>query len=169
VERHGTYLFQLCLALLGDSHQAEEAAQVVLIKAYQSLVNFKGNASFRTWITRIGLNHCKDLLRQRKRRHFLSLETMVEEGRPLPESQAGEGEEKHGLPRVTEAMLNTLTEGERDIIHLVGEKYDMSYEEMGQRLGLSLDGVKGRLKRARIKLRRFLKGPASQDDEGGRT
>lgn len=139
-----------------------------MIKAYQSLTGFKGKASFRTWITRIGLNYCKDLLRQRKRRRLLSLDTMVEAGRPFPENKAEVEEEKPGLPQVTEAMLETLTEGERAIIRLVGENYDLSYEEMGQRLGFSLDGIKGRLKRARIKLRRFLQGPASQDDEGGK-
>lgn len=168
VDRNGTYLFQLCLALLGDSHQAEEAAQVVFIKAYQSLASFRGNASFRTWLTRIGLNHCKDLLRQRKRRRFLSLETLMEEGRTVPEAPVEESEEAPKLPQVTEAMLETLTEGEKNLIRLVGEGNNMSYEEMGKRLGLSLDGVKGRLKRARMKLRRFLKGSASQDDEGRR-
>lgn len=79
----------------------------------------------------------------------------MEQGRPFPEAVVETQErEDPGLPRVTEAMLKTLTEGERDVIGLVGG--DFSYEEMGRRLGLTLDGVKGRLKRARIKLRRFL-------------
>ncbi|HVZ80995.1 MAG TPA: RNA polymerase sigma factor [bacterium] len=164
VDRHGTYLYQLCLALLRDPHQAEEAAQEVLIKAYRSLSNFKGHSSFRTWVVRIGLNHCKDILRKRKNRRFLSLETLLEQGWPLSDERSSE-EGPRELPRVTAAMLEVLTEGEKDVLRLVEEKYDMSYEEMGRRLGLSLDGVKGRLKRARIKLRRFLKGPA--DDEGG--
>ncbi len=79
---------------------------------------------------------------------------MVEQGRLFPEAAVETQEGEEGLPRVTEAMLETLTEGERDVIGLVGG--GLSYGEMGRRLGLTLDGVKGRLKRARIKLRRFL-------------
>jgi RNA polymerase sigma-70 factor (ECF subfamily) len=165
VDRHGAYLYQLCLALLGDTHQAEEAAQEVLIKAYRALPGFQGHSSFRTWVVRIGLNHCKDLLRLRRRRKFLSLEILMEQGVPLPQKRTAVEDERE-LPQVTEKMLETLTEGERDVIRLVEEKYDMSYEEMGRRLGLSLDGIKGRLKRARIKLRRFLDGP--QDDQRGK-
>ncbi len=159
VERHGTYLFRLCLALLGDRHQAEEAAQVVLIKAYRSLGSFRGSASFRTWIVRIGLNHCKDLLKKRKKWKFFSLDTLLEGDRPMPEALVKEPEEeKIEAAVLTDEMLESLSEGERDAIELIKEKEGISYEEMGKELGLTLDGVKGRLKRARMKLRRLLKG-----------
>ena len=165
VNHHGTYLFQLCLAFLGDPHEAEEAAQEIFIKAYRSLASFQGRSQFRTWITRIGINHCKDLLRQKSRGRFLSLEAITEKGRSLPESPAGDpAGEGRQLPQLTDAMLETLTEGERNLIRLLEEGTGLSYEQMAGRLGLTLDGVKGRLKRARQKLRRFLK-PGMKEEE----
>ena len=157
VERHGVYLFRLCLALLGDRHQAEDAAQVALIKAYQSLNSFQGKSSFRTWIVRISLNHCKDILTKRSRWKFLSLDALLEGNHPVAEFMVTELEEAPPLPVLTESMLERLSEGERKAIRLIREKEGISYEEMGKELGLSLDGVKGRLKRARLKLRKFLK------------
>ncbi len=58
---------------------------------------------------------------------------------------------------MTPEMFKTLSEGERKILRLVQERENLSYEEMGKELGLSLDGVKGRLKRARAKIQLLLK------------
>ena len=162
VERHKRNLYQLCLAILSDPHEAEEAAQVAFIKAFRSLGSFRGASSFRTWITRIGLNHCKDLIRQKARRKFLSLDFLLEGGKPTPPVLVQEiPEEPFPLPVLSQAMLDCLSEGERAVIRLMREKEGLSYAQIGRELGLSLDGVKGRLKRARSKLQHFLKNPSS--------
>ncbi len=162
VERHGKNLFQLCLAVLGDPHEAEEAAQVAFIKAYRGLSSYKGASSFRTWITRIGLNQCKDMIRKKKRRHILSLEGLLEGGKSLSAlSVENPQETPDPLPHVTERMLGALSEGERRVIRLMLDKGKLSYGQIAGELGLSLDGVKGRLKRARMKLQHFLEEPSS--------
>ncbi len=165
VERHQRNLYQLCLTILGDPHEGEDAAQVAFIKAYRALGAFKGQSSFRTWLTRIGLNHCRDVLRLKKRRRFLSLERLLEEGQAIPEALEGKTAEPIApLPLLTAEMLGTLSEGERKIIELLRDREGrISYEEMGRELGLTLDGVKGRLKRARIKLHQWV------EQEGKRT
>lgn len=158
VDRHKTGLFQLCLAVLRDPHEAEDAAQVVFIKAYRSLGTFRGGSTFRTWITRIGLNQCKDILRQKSRRKFLSLDFLLEGDHTVPAVLVSNpGMDLPEGPAVTPEMFKTLSEGERKILRLVQEREDLSYEEMGKELGLSLDGVKGRLKRARAKIQLLLK------------
>lgn len=158
VRRHETALFQLGLALLGDRHEAEEAVQEALLKAYRGLSAFKGESSFRTWVTRIVLNQCKDMLRRQKRRPFLSLEQYLEEGRPGFQPSQEPAEEPAGLGlEVTGEMMESLNEGERAVIRLMREKGILGYAQIAGELGLTVDGVKGRLKRARKKLRRFLK------------
>jgi RNA polymerase sigma-70 factor (ECF subfamily) len=158
VERHQKNLFQLCLAILSDPHEAEEAAQVAFIKAYHALGSFRGNSSFSTWLTRIGLNHCRDVLRARKKRRFLSLESLLEEGKPVPEALVESLPEPFvPLPALTPEMLGSLSEGERKIVELLRDREGrISYEEIGRKLGLTLDGVKGRLKRARVKLHHWV-------------
>ena len=152
----------LCLAILSNPHEAEEAAQVAFIKAYRALGSFHGDSSFRTWLTRIGLNHCRDLLRTRKKRRFLSLEILLEEGRKVPDALIERlPEPPEPLPVLTPEMLGSLSEGERKIVELVRDREGcISYEEIGKELGLSLDGVKGRLKRARAKLHQWVEKSA---------
>ena len=159
VERHQRNLYQLCLAILSNPHEAEEAAQVAFIKAYGALGSFKGKASFCTWLTRIGLNHCRDVLRVRKKRRFLSLESLLEEGKRVPEALVeGLPEEPEALPALTPEILDSLSGGERKIVELIRDREGrISYEQMARELGLTLNGVKGKLKRARVKLQRWVK------------
>jgi RNA polymerase sigma-70 factor (ECF subfamily) len=155
---HQAQVYQLCLAFLGDSHEAEEAAQTTFIRAYGSLARFQHNSSFRTWITRIGINHCKDVLKSRKRSKTVSLDNLLEDGTMLPRALVVEPMEEpnegFSLPR---GALDRLSKGERDVLKKAGEKASLDYQSIGLELGLSRDGVKGRLKRARLKVRSFLK------------
>ena len=66
-------------AAIADSlAAAEDAAQEVFIKAYQSLDKFGGASSFSTWLYRIASNHCLDILRRRSREKEESLEALLE-------------------------------------------------------------------------------------------
>jgi RNA polymerase sigma-70 factor (ECF subfamily) len=158
VRSHQAQIYQLCLAFLSDPHEAEEAAQSTFIKAYGSLARFRHNASFRTWITRIGINHCKDVLKSWKRSKTVSLEIFLEDGTPLPRALVSEPQDEEvevgGVP--TEA-LGRLSRGERMVLEKAGEQVSIDYGLLGKELGLSRDGVKGRLKRARLKVRAYMK------------
>src|SRR5678809_1805977 len=61
-EEHARPVFYLALRMLGDPTQAEDAAHDVFLKAYRKLGDFKGQSSIRTWLYRICLNHCQNLL-----------------------------------------------------------------------------------------------------------
>ncbi len=158
VRPHQGYAYRLCLAILGDHHDAEEAAATAFYKAYRGLPRFDGRSAFRTWLTRIAVNQCKDRLRQRRRRPTASLDAMAEAGAPLPAALIS-APAPPPAPALPLEALELLSPGERDILQLLREEDGLSYQELGERLGLSLDGVKGRLKRAREKLRHYLRPP----------
>lgn len=151
-----------CRTALQDAVQADDAAQEIFLKAYQSLGSFKGNSSFSTWIYRIAFNHCTDLLRKRSRQKSESLEALIEsEGEKIeivlesPDTaSAAEAQE------ITTALLAELPENYREIL-ILREIEQLSYEEISICLEASLDTVKSRLKRARqelaLKARHFLK------------
>src|SRR3989442_14232028 len=53
--------------MLGDTSDAEDIAQDAFVKAYLSLRDFRGESRFSTWVCRIALNRCKDVLRKQRR------------------------------------------------------------------------------------------------------
>lgn len=152
VSSHQGKVYRLCLAYLHDPDEAEEAAQEVFIKAYQALPRFEGGSSFLTWITRIGINHCKDILRKRKLRRFLSLDVFTSGEAPHP-PQLVTVPPEDGRDRLREArkVLEGLPTAEREAL-ILAEVEELSYEEIAATLGVSLDAVKGRLKRARQRI-----------------
>jgi len=143
-----------CRYLLRNESDADDAAQEIFLKAYQSLDRFRGDSSFSTWIYRIAANHCLDRLRSAARRPSQSWDAMIEE----------HGEKAEALFTTTEtpadqaerveligAVLAELPERSRQII-VLREVQGLSYDELASTLGCSLDAVKGRLKRARQEL-----------------
>jgi RNA polymerase sigma-70 factor (ECF subfamily) len=158
VRQHQGYAYRLCLTILADHHDAEEAASAAFYKAYRALPRFQGQSRFRTWLTRIAVNQCKDRLRQRRRQAARSLDGMLEAGAPLPSALVAPAPAPPA-PALPLEALEQLSPGERSLLELLRDEDGLSYEELGRRLGLSLDAVKGRLKRAREKLRHFLRPP----------
>jgi len=156
VRRHETPLYRVCLATLGDPDEAEEAAQEVFIKAFHSLAGFKGESAFLTWVTRIAINHCRDLLRKRKRRSFIPLDLFTSGEAKHPKELVVDSPlaPPEGLGRAR-AVLDALSEADREILILC-EIEELSYEEIATTLKITLDGVKGRLKRARQRVRALL-------------
>src|SRR5690349_21143461 len=69
-EEHARPVFYLALRMLGDPTQAEDATHDVFLKAYRKLGDFKGQSSIRTWLYRITINHCQNLLQSWHRRHI---------------------------------------------------------------------------------------------------
>ncbi len=60
VLRYQDRIYNLCRNMLGNIHDAEDAAQDTFIKAYHNLDNFSSEASFYTWLYRIAVNTCLD-------------------------------------------------------------------------------------------------------------
>lgn len=162
-----------CRYLLRNETDAEDAAQEIFLKVYQSLEKFRGDAKFSTWIYRITANHCLDRLRSAARRPTQSWDAMIEEHGEKAEALFAT-EETPAVPaertELVRAVLADLPERSRHIL-VLREMQGLSYEELAQTLDCSLDAVKGRLKRARQeldrKLRHFLtpKGVKSGGDQ----
>ncbi|MFA5093630.1 MAG: RNA polymerase sigma factor [Candidatus Omnitrophota bacterium] len=57
--------FSVAFGFTGNTEDAKDALQEAFVKAYISIINFRGSSSFYTWFYRILVNQCKDLLRKR--------------------------------------------------------------------------------------------------------
>jgi RNA polymerase sigma-70 factor (ECF subfamily) len=143
VRGHEVRVRSLCLSILRNPAEADDAAQDVFIKAYKSLSSFRFESSLSTWLYRIAHRRCLDLLRSGARRRT----------EPLDALDSGLLQEKAPPERGdAERILAVLSPEERLVLTL-REVQGLSYEEMAAVLETTLDGVKGRLKRARRTLR----------------
>ena len=151
VRRYQGKVIHLCTSLLPAHISPEDAAQEVFIKVYKSLLSFKGNASFSTWLYRIAANHCKDLQRKNNREHAESLDSLFEsEGEKLnkffrdPSDVAQNLENSELINRI----LSCLPIQYREVL-VLREAQGLSYSEIAEVLECSVDSVKARLQRAR--------------------
>lgn len=62
VEQYQTDLLRLCYIQLHDTALAEDAVQETFIKAYRSFPSFRGDCSEKTWLMRIAVNTCRDMI-----------------------------------------------------------------------------------------------------------
>ena len=64
MNQYGNKILRLCFMYLKDYHLAEDALQETFIKVYEHLDGFRHEASESTWITRIAINTCKNMMRK---------------------------------------------------------------------------------------------------------
>ena len=171
--------YQLALRMLGSAEDAEDVTQEAFLKAYRSLNSFRQDSRFSVWLYRIVSNLCLDLLRKRQRRSERSLTVEDEDGE---ETQAEIPDESFSPEALLERKLtreavrrglDELPPEQREIL-LLRELEGLSYEEIGETLGLEPGTVKSRIFRARKRLCAFLlkdgnlpASVSSKQEEGG--
>src|SRR5262245_44047246 len=90
VEPHRRELHAHCYRMLGSVHDAEDALQEALLRAWKGLDRFEGRSSLRSWLYRIATNTCLDAIARRPKRvlpvEFPAAEGAEGPGEPLVES-----------------------------------------------------------------------------------
>jgi RNA polymerase sigma-70 factor, ECF subfamily len=159
VLKYQNRIYNLCRYMLGNTHDAEDAAQDTFLKAFQALPKFRPDASFYTWLYRIATNTCID----RKRKPFFeSLFGDSEEGERLVHdrtSDAPSPEKLYQSKQIETALqegLGKLSPKLRAII-ILKEIEELSYEEIADTLAISMGTVKSRIARAREELQKTMK------------
>ena len=69
---HSKAIYYLALRLLSDPEKAQDATHDVFLKAFRKMDQFRGESSWRTWLYRIAINHCRNLQQGWNERHMLS-------------------------------------------------------------------------------------------------
>jgi RNA polymerase sigma-70 factor (ECF subfamily) len=158
VRRHHPRVFGLCVSMLGDGTQAEDAAQDVFLKAYRRLSDFRGDAALSTWLYRVASNRCLDLLRQTARRQEESWEAFVEREDAGLKRLLAEPSERAPASEDADLVRRTLERLPPDyrLILTLREIEGLDYRELTKALDCSMDSVKAKLRRAREKFREIL-------------
>src|SRR5881409_442506 len=79
VARHRDKIYARAYSMMRNEEEAIDLSQEAWVKGWQRLVQFQGESSFGTWMTRIVINLCLDQLRKQKRQRTESIEAMDEE------------------------------------------------------------------------------------------
>lgn len=157
VRRHQKRVFAIVGGILRRREDVEDVAQQVFLKVYLSLGRFDLRSSFSTWLYKIAVNECWDLLRKKKARRLVYEADMGEEqarqigmmeGDAAGPSDAFQRAEARQL---AERLLAGLPEDEQAML-VLKEGEGFSVEEIGELLGMNVNTVKVRLFRARRKL-----------------
>lgn len=152
-------IYNLCRHMLGNAHDAEDAAQDAFLKAYQALPRFQPDASLYTWLYRIATNTCIDYKRKPV---FESLFGTSENGEEFVHDRASDEPsperlyQSRQMDQALRESLGKLSAKLRAII-ILKEIEDMSYEEIAETLDISLGTVKSRIYRAREELQESMK------------
>jgi RNA polymerase sigma-70 factor (ECF subfamily) len=167
VDLYSAHVYNVALKLMGDEHEAEDVLQETFLSAFEALDRFEGRSRLSTWLYRIAYNASLMRLRKRKQMTTFSLDQPPgeqDEGveflsrhlvdwSTLPDDQLLTVEARREMDQAIAALPESLRSAFvlRDIEGLSGA-------EAAEVLGITVQAVKNRLHRARLRLRDRLSG-----------
>jgi len=160
VRRHERRVFRVALAVAGNTADAEEVMQDTFLKAFRHLDQFRKEARFSTWLTRIAVNEALGTRRARKT-HLPLADAQTAEEHVMPkryEPWKDNPEELYSrqeIQRTVEDAIQSLPEIYREAF-VLRDVEGLSGEEAAEVLGTTIPAVKSRLLRARLMLRETL-------------
>lgn len=150
VRRYQTRIYRLALRMLGEPARAEDAAQDVFLQAWKSLPSFRAESALSTWLYRIAVNRCLNVIRLT--RSSEPLDESIEAPATRPNHILEIADELERL-KVAIARLSLEQRGALVLRELEG----LSYAEIADVLGTTSPAVKGRIHRARLELFELLR------------
>ena len=165
VARYQGRLLTVLRHLVGNREQAEDLTQEVFLRVYRARKTYEPGAKFATWLFAIANHAASNSLRDKSRRHEVTLQTH-DSGplgtRPLDKMlQASSGQmptrqlDKAEMRDIVRLSLETLNERQRMAI-LLSKFEGMSYSEIAEVMEISTQALKSLLSRARENLREVL-------------
>lgn len=139
-KENSQYIYNTCLGILGSSEDARDATQDTFVQFYRSLPKIRNGCAYRTWLYRVAVNKCMDIIRRHHRcAHVDSLDWFREECTSADDNIL----EEH----VRQSILRLKPEYRAAIVLFYFQQ--LSYAEIAESLGCSQSQVRTRLHRAR--------------------
>ncbi|EKN71532.1 RNA polymerase sigma factor SigW [Neobacillus bataviensis LMG 21833] len=147
VEKYRNDVFRTVFAVLRDQKEAEDAAQEVFMKIYTSLPKYEGQG-FKTWMTRIAVNHAIDVKRKQVRRREEVVDALEQAALATPRDSIEKEIIEQDRRRLVRSKLNEVPENYREVIYgfYIAEK---SYQQMAQEQNVQVKTIETKLYRAR--------------------
>jgi RNA polymerase sigma-70 factor (ECF subfamily) len=161
-------VFNIAYRMLGNSEEAKDLSQEVFISVLDSIKDLREEIKFDAWLTQITLNHCRNRRKYLKRRKYFNSDSLddpveTEDGDIMPKALYDPSDnpeihyEKKMIQELIQKGLQKLKEDQRELL-VLRDLQELSYEEVGELLGLPEGTVKSKLHRARMDLKQVLEG-----------
>ena len=152
--RHQGELLGTLYYLVGNADDAQDALQEAFVKCWRNIDQVPEVRNLRAWIFRIALNTGRDMRQtawRRKRQSLPEEENMVQSRAAGPVDIAESKERDRRL----RSALHDLREEEKEVF-LLRQNGDLTYEEIGEAMGIPTGTVKTRMRLAIRRLREVL-------------
>jgi RNA polymerase sigma-70 factor (ECF subfamily) len=153
VVRHEKPIYYFVLRVLKNPLDAEDTVQKIFLLAYKNIKGFRADASFKTWLYRIGINQCHNFFRQNKIRDYISVDDI-----PVTDvkaDQEGDLSDKERLAHLQKAV-ERLPYKQRMVVTLRIYQ-ELSFEEIGTALNIRTNSAKVNFHHAVEKLKNWIK------------
>ena len=155
ISRWEKTMLRLCYAYLCDTALAEDAVQETFFKAWKNYGKFRGEAEEKTWLTRIAINTCKDLMKSAWSRNTDRSVTPDD----LPEGSVSFDAQDDTVTRAVMALPREMKEA--TLLHWY---QGMTLQEMSKVLRLPRSTINYRLKKAKAILKEELEDWYFEDE-----
>ncbi len=162
VRRYRERLYSVIYNLTSNREDAADLTQEAFIKAFRSIQRFRGNASFFTWLYRIGVNTTLSQLKKNRMRRFFSLDNVDEElaASDIIESLSMKtGTERSILVKELQEKLNEALQKlspKQRVVVVLFEIEGLGHQEISEVVGCSVGTVRSRLHYAKQQLQAHL-------------
>lgn len=155
VRLNRSYVFSIIMRQVGDRATAEELAQEVFLKAYRALPRFRQDASLKTWLTRIIMNHTRSYFVSKKYRYRQQTESFDADIHDYGEESAADPVERRSIVASLRICFSKLKGNSQSVISICGFQ-QQSYQEAADLLQIPVGTVRSRLHKARLELQECL-------------
>ncbi|HEX7097362.1 MAG TPA: sigma-70 family RNA polymerase sigma factor [Acidimicrobiales bacterium] len=140
VRRHNQRLYRAARAIMKSDDEAEDVVQQAWLEVFRHLGQYRGDAAFTTWATRIAVNAA--ISHARKRPVIAEVQEMATHDKPDADVERAE------LGALLQESLDRLPQGNREVM-VLRDVLELDTAETAACLGLSEEAVRVRLLRAR--------------------
>jgi len=169
-------VYALCRRMLANPDEAADATQEVYVRVTRSVLGFRGESAFGTWLHRVTVNVCLTLLKRRAKAResgaVAAWQPFAVPGDPraeriaADEADPSEWAERADLAARCEAAVAQLPEDARTVV-VLRDVEELSTKEVAKLLNVSENVVKVRLSRAHARLRAMVSDEPGPQSEAG--
>lgn len=163
IKKHQDWIYNVALTFVGDSNEAADVTQEVLIKIVTKLDSFKQNSTFRTWVYRIVKNHFLNMKRGKYETNAPTFEEFGQGLDQLPnESLSNYSFEVEDKILVKEAKISCMKgmllclDREQRMIYIIGELFEFPDTVGAEIMEISKENFRVKLHRAKKQLYNFM-------------
>lgn len=160
VQEHADSVYRLAYRLSGNQHDAEDLTQETFMRVFRSLKRYQPG-TFEGWLHRITTNLFLDMVRRRAK---IRMEALPEDYERVPGTDMTP-EEAYNVANLDPALQRALDGLAPDfrVAVVLCDVVGMTYEEIGETLGVKMGTVRSRIHRGRAQLRESLEAQALND------